>query len=78
MFILRQNTIYLNEQSFNAWLIVLQLYLGYHAIFFKKINKYQLIYCILQYVHAGTWLTLVIKLKIFFKEKKTRVCEIYS
>ena len=27
-------TLYLNEHSLNAWLIVLQLYLGYHANFF--------------------------------------------
>ena len=33
---LKQNTIYLNEHSFNAWLIVLQLYFGYHAIFLDK------------------------------------------
>ena len=42
---------------------------GYHAIFFK-INKYQLLYCILQYAHAGTWLTLVKNWR-FFEEEKT-------
>ena len=57
MFILKQNKILFKEHSLNAWLIVLQLDLGYHANFFK-INKYQLLYCILQYAHAGIWLTL--------------------
>ena len=46
MFILKQNIIYLNEHSFNAWLIVLQLYLGYYGIFFKQIsNNYYIAFC---------------------------------
>ena len=48
-------------------------FLVYHDIFFKKINKYQLLYCILQYADAVTWLT-----EDLFEEKKTRVMEIYS
>ena len=50
--------LYLNEHALTAWLIVLHIYLVYPAIFLK-INKYQLLYCILQYAHTGTWLTLV-------------------
>ena len=34
-------------------------YLGYHANFFFLDNKCQLLYCILQYADAVTWLTLV-------------------
>ena len=41
---------------------------GYHDIFFK-INKFQLLYCLLQNAHAGTWLALVKNWR-FFEEKK--------
>ena len=51
-------------------------FLGYHANFFF-INKYQLLYCILQYAHAGTWLTLDKNWRFFWRKKK-RVSEIYS
>ena len=37
-----KHNLYVNEHSFNTWLIVLQLYLGYHTNFFP-INKYQLL-----------------------------------
>ena len=69
---------YLNEHAINAWLIVLHTYVLYRALFFE-INKYQLLYCILQYTYAETWFTLV-KNRRFFKEKKKRVNlnEIYS
>ena len=72
-----KHNLYSNEHALNAWLIV-YTYLGYHAIFLK-INKYryQLLYCNLQYGHAGTWLILVKNWR-FLKKKKTRVSEIYS
>ena len=43
-------------------------YLGYHFNFFK-INKYQLLYCTLQYAHAGTKLTLIKNWRFFWRKK---------
>ena len=69
-----KHNLFLNEHSLNACPIVLHLS-WISCYFFLKINKYHLLYCILQYAHAATWLTL--ELKIFLK-KKRRVSEIYS
>ena len=45
-----KHNLYLNEYALN---VICMAHLGYHAIFFL-INKYQLLYCILQYAHAET------------------------
>ena len=59
---------HLNEHALNVWLFVLIL----------LDNNYQLLYCILQYAHAGTcnWSTLLKKWRFFWRKK--RVNEMYS
>ena len=41
-------------------------------------NKYQLLYCILQYVHEGTWWTLVKNWRFFWEKKPVSVKSIHD
>ena len=48
---------YIDKHALTAWLIV--LHMTSILVVFFQINKYQLLYCIFEYAHAGTQFTLV-------------------
>ena len=68
MFILVQNT-YIFKRTFIKCMAYRFTHILDIMLIFFYIHKYQLLYCILQYVHAGTLLTWLRTEDIFLKKK---------